>query len=302
MSEFIDWESELGVSSESIDDDIKGTDEVKVFTRLHKTEEEIQMLSLDEDLDEVKRMLLLIRTGQNVQLPAVLSALQRLLKTRRKETLTQIIPVLLESLPTRSTDFQIMAASVIYDIIEKGLLPDVIADEIHQCAAKLLNSKDEGAVTSRLKSSEIEALFQKAITLCQDTDYEVRACMCHQLNEFVKYVKLDSIRRSLFHEYVELIMDEEDFVREAALANIVKLTEFIDDSTKTNIIVPIWRKLCTEKPARLMELMARDFGAFLYNTKSCLSDGEVKFFVEFYHFMVFSNEEDLRIWSAYNFP
>ncbi|KAJ3065077.1 Serine/threonine-protein phosphatase 4 regulatory subunit 4, partial [Podochytrium sp. JEL0797] len=113
---------------------------------------------------------------------------------------------------------------------------------------------------------------------------------------------LDSIRRSLFHEYVELIMDEEDFVREAALANIVKLTEFIDDSTKSNIIVPIWRKLCTEKPARLLELMARDFGAFLYNTKNVLSEADVKFFVEFYHFMVFSQEEDLRIWSAYNFP
>ncbi|KAI9333692.1 armadillo-type protein [Obelidium mucronatum] len=352
MSEFIDWESELGVSSESIDDDIKGTDEVKVFTRLHKTDEEIQTLSLDEDLDEVKRIMLLIRTGQNVQLPAVLGSLQRLLKTRRKETMTQIFPLLLESLPTRLPDFQIMAASVIYDIIEKGMLPDVLADEIHHCAARLLNSKDEdvsavwgdvlivsikymtqkaiyesilpgchsysglsqpvplriwscrmlGAVTSRLKSAEIEALFQKAITLCQDTDYEVRACMCHQLNEFVRYVRLDSIRRSLFHEYVELIMDEEDFVREAALANIVKLTEFVDDSTKTNIVVPIWRKLCTEKPARLMELMARDFGAFLYNTKCVLSDGEVKFFIEFYHSMVFSTEEDLRIWSAFNFP
>ncbi|KAJ3061928.1 hypothetical protein HDU98_002191, partial [Podochytrium sp. JEL0797] len=70
ISDFIDWESELGVSNESIDDDIKGTDEVKVFTRLHKTEEEIQLLSLDEDLDEVKRMILLIRTGQNLQLPS----------------------------------------------------------------------------------------------------------------------------------------------------------------------------------------------------------------------------------------
>ncbi|ORY52094.1 ARM repeat-containing protein [Rhizoclosmatium globosum] len=352
MSEFIDWETELGVSNESIDDDIKGTDEVKVFTRLHKTEEEIQMLSLDEDLDEVKRIMLLIRTGQNVQLPAVLAVLPRLVKDRRKETVTQIIPLLLESLPTRPTDFQIMAASVMYEIIEKGLLPDILVDEIQQCASKLLNSRDEdvsavwgdvlivsikfmsqkaiydsilpgchaysglsqpvplriwscrmlGAVTSKLKSSEIEALFQKAITLCQDTDYEVRACMCHQLNEFVKYVKLDSIRRSLFHEYVELIMDEEDYVREAALANIVKLAEFIDDSTKSNIIVPIWKKLVTEKPARLLELMARDFGAFLFHTKNVMTEVDIKFFLEFYHFMVFSTEEDLRIWSAYNFP
>ncbi|KAI8612160.1 armadillo-type protein [Chytriomyces sp. MP71] len=352
ISEFIDWETELGVSSDSIDDDIKGTDEVKVFSRLHKTEEEIEQLSIDPDLDEIKRACLILRSGQNIQLPAILASMPRLLRERRKDTLAQILPLLLESLHTRPVDFQMMTAGSMYDIIEKGLLPENVVDAVYICAVKLLNSKDEdisavwgdvliisikfmsqkaiyesilpgclaysglsqpvplriwscrmlGAVTSRLKSNEIEALFQRAMTLCQDTDYEVRACMCHQLNEFAKHVKLDSIRRSLFHEYLELVMDEEDYVRESALANIVKLSEFVDDSTKSNIIVPIWKKLCAEKPAKLMELMSRDFGMFFYHSKSVLADDSVRFFIEFYQTTATSPEEDLRIWSAYNFP
>ncbi|KAJ3238354.1 Serine/threonine-protein phosphatase 4 regulatory subunit 4 [Chytriomyces hyalinus] len=352
MSEFIDWESELGVSSDSIDDDIKGTDEVKVLSRLHKTDEEIQQLSIDADLDEVSRALLILRNGQNIQLPAILSSLPRLLIQRRKETLSQIIPLLLDSLHSHPSEFQMMAAGTMYDVIDKGLIPEAVVDEVYACATKLLCNKDEnisavwgdvliisiksmsqkaiydsilpgclaysglsqpvplriwscrmlGAVVSRLKSSEIETLFQRAITLCQDTDYEVRACMCHQLNEFAKHVKLDSVRRSLFHEYVELIIDEEDYVREAALANLVKSAEFVDDTAKSNIIVPIWKKLCSEKPARLMELMARDFGLFFYHCKSVLPEDAVKFFMEFYQSTALSTEEDLRIWSAYNFP
>ena len=35
----------------------------------------------------------------------------------------------------------------------------------------------------------VEFFFKKAVLLCQDTDYEVRACMCDQLNAFVKAVK-----------------------------------------------------------------------------------------------------------------
>ncbi|KAJ3384062.1 hypothetical protein HDU84_003222, partial [Entophlyctis sp. JEL0112] len=219
MSDFIDWESELGVSSESIDDEIKGTDEVKVLARLHKTDEEIALLTLDESLDEVKRALHLLRYagpgrqgfgaypdrhGQPVQIPAVLSALPRLLKERRKETLAQVLPLCLvaalpasparygysdlatqqETLPARPPDLQIMAASVLYDLVDKGQLPEAAVDDVYQCAARLLNSKSEG---------------------------------------------VDAVRKQLFHEYVELVADEEDFVREVALANIVRLSEFADD-------------------------------------------------------------------------
>ena len=33
------------------------------------------------------------------------------------------------------------------------------------------------------------------------------------------------------NEYMELVMDEEDYVREAALTNLVQLLEHLDEST-----------------------------------------------------------------------
>ncbi|KAJ3131697.1 Serine/threonine-protein phosphatase 4 regulatory subunit 4 [Physocladia obscura] len=165
MGEFIDWESELGVSNESIDDDIKGTDEVKVFTRLHKTEDEISQLALDEDLDEVKRVLFLLRNGQNVQIPSVLSCLPRLIKERRKDAFALIFPALLESMQIRTRDLQIMAAGILYDLIENSQIPEVIVDETYQCAVKLLNSKDEdvSAVWGDVLIVSIKFMSQKSL-------------------------------------------------------------------------------------------------------------------------------------------
>ncbi len=40
-----------------------------------------------------------------------------------------------------------------------------------------------GALARRMDRDKIEqTFFRKAMALCQDTDYEVRACMCQQLN------------------------------------------------------------------------------------------------------------------------
>ena len=36
LSDFIDWEEALGLTPESLDDDIKGTDEIKLSSRLYK--------------------------------------------------------------------------------------------------------------------------------------------------------------------------------------------------------------------------------------------------------------------------
>ena len=46
-----------------------------------------------------------------------------------------------------------------------------------------------GALAKRMDGKRIEAtFFKKAMSLCQDTDYEVRSCMCKQLNAIAKGV------------------------------------------------------------------------------------------------------------------
>jgi hypothetical protein len=46
-----------------------------------------------------------------------------------------------------------------------------------------------GAAAPRLEKKNLQRSFtNKAIHLCQDTDYEVRASMCDQLNSIIKAV------------------------------------------------------------------------------------------------------------------
>ena len=37
--------------------------------------------------------------------------------------------------------------------------------------------------------------------------------------------------------------------------------------TKSNMILPIWKRICEERPPRLMGLISQDFGKFFYMTK-----------------------------------
>ncbi|KAJ3410634.1 Serine/threonine-protein phosphatase 4 regulatory subunit 4 [Chytridiales sp. JEL 0842] len=350
--DYIDWESALGLPPESIDDDIKGIDELKVSSRLYKTEEEIQRYTLPEDLDEIERVLFLLRNGSNIQAMSVISSFQRLLQTNRSETISIVLPIVLEQVQGRSADFQLATGSMLIYLLEKHQLSEKYVDMIAPAAFKLLESKDEdivllwadvliasmaymsvslieneilpgalldggfakpaplriwscrvlGAAAARLPSSKVEEFFRQAMVLCQDTDYEVRACMCDQLNAFVKAIKLDSSKRELMHEYVELVMDDELYVREAALSNMANLVEFADDSTKLNVILPLWRRMCDEMPFRLLRLLCKEFGRFFFNCKGVISEADRKFFLSFYHNMAKSDEEEHRSSCAYNLP
>ncbi|KAJ3209714.1 hypothetical protein HDU82_000277, partial [Entophlyctis luteolus] len=184
MSDFIDWESELGVSSESIDDEIKGTDEVKVLARLHKTDEEIALLTLDESLDEVKRALHLLRYAAGPDPGGPLRASPAAQRTAQGNTHPSAAAVSggrtpsltarygysdlatqQETLPARPPDLQIMAASVLYDLVDKGQLPEAAVDDVYQCAARLLNSKDEdiSAVWGDVFIVSIKFMSQKSV-------------------------------------------------------------------------------------------------------------------------------------------
>lgn len=56
-------------------------------------------------------------------------------------------------------------------------------------ALRLWSCRVFGALASRMEVKRIEStFFKKAMALCQDTDYEVRSCMCKQLNAIAKAV------------------------------------------------------------------------------------------------------------------
>ncbi|KAI8918170.1 armadillo-type protein [Powellomyces hirtus] len=354
-SDKIDWETVLGFASESLDTQIKGTDEHKLSNKLYKTEEEIGRYLLDEKLDDIDRAVHLLRNGMAVQKHSVAGTLIRLLHERGPETKTRLLPVIASIIPNEQHDLQIMFGKAIAqsteqgflsgpplnklipvaramiakkdaevaeawseilltmiqhltaEIIEKEILPELLVDEglAQPSTFRLWRARVIGVVAPRIMKTESQhQVFHKAMSLCQDTDYEVRACMCRQLNAIARAVGHERAVRELLPEYVELIMDEECVVREAAIDNIMQLMDFFEPAVKVQTIIPLWKKLCEEQSPRILQCLARQLGAFLWETREQLPDNDLRYFTNFYHSLSTSSysEDETREMCAFNFP
>ncbi|KAJ3295474.1 Serine/threonine-protein phosphatase 4 regulatory subunit 4, partial [Borealophlyctis nickersoniae] len=356
MADYIDWETGLGLPSESIDDEIKGTDELKLSNRLYKvgnTAEEIERFTVDESMGDVDRALYILKHGANVQKHSVVNSLPNLLHEHTSESRTRVLPALLDTIATEPKDFQIAVGKGMLQLMERGLLPPKTVQMVAGVARKLMDGKDSetvqvwsdililaikfmpldvieneilpealldgglaqpspfrlwccrvlGAVATRMEGKKAEDLFfRKAMTLCQDTDYEVRACMCRQLNAIARAVGLNLTKSALLPEYTELLTDEEDVVREAAIENLMTLLEFLDGDAKVRIVMPQWKKLCDERPPRILTLIAKELGGFMWQTKDQMSDSDTKWFVGFFQSIAASAVPEQREMCAFNFP
>ena len=165
--------------------------------------------------------------------------------------------------------------------------------------------------------------MKKAVALCQDTDYEVRAAMCDQLNNIAKAVGMETAKRELLREYQELMVDEHRYVKERAMTNLIQLLDFLDHGmqhnhffinkdTKVSFVIPSFKKHCEDKSDTLLPLVIKEFGVFLWNTKGiferkihmldAMTENDLKLFMLFYQSMALGPNLDYRRKCAYNYP
>ncbi|KAL2913564.1 Serine/threonine-protein phosphatase 4 regulatory subunit 4 [Polyrhizophydium stewartii] len=368
MADELDWEAMMMSADEgSIDDEIKGKDEVSLSSRLYKqlwvclpytetltftlfasisrmiacvtSDEEIERYMVDEGLNDVDRVLWILRHGHPTQKQGIISSLNALSSEYSDEFRTMVLPALLEVVATEQPAFQKTLGRFMADILVKSLLPPKMVQLVSPLARRLIESKDEDVVEvwadvfiACIKYMPLETIiqqilpealvdgglaqpapfriwieelfFRKALSLCQDTDYEVRRSMCHQLNAIAKAVGLKLTKSELIPEYMELVMDEEKVVRESAIKNLMKLLDFLDAESKSSTIIPLWRRLCEERPQGILALITRHLGAFLWQTRNEMSEADKKYFLAFYSSLALqpSSDEVVRDMCAYNFP
>nr|KAJ3420002.1 Serine/threonine-protein phosphatase 4 regulatory subunit 4 [Polyrhizophydium stewartii] len=332
MADELDWEAMMMSADEgSIDDEIKGKDEVSLSSRLYKqlwvclpytetltftlfasisrmiacSDEEIERYMVDEGLNDVDRVLWILRHGHPTQKQGIISSLNALSSEYSDEFRTMVLPALLEVVATEQPAFQKTLGRFMADILVKSLLPPKMVQLVSPLARRLIESKDEDVVEvwadvfiACIKYMPLETIIQ------QDTDYEVRRSMCHQLNAIAKAVGLKLTKSELIPEYMELVMDEEKVVRESAIKNLMKLLDFLDAESKSSTIIPLWRRLCEERPQGILALITRHLGAFLWQTRNEMSEADKKYFLAFYSSLALqpSSDEVVRDMCAYNFP
>lgn len=168
----------------------------------------------------------------------------------------------------------------------------------------------------------------------------VRGPIWHFKSHF-EFFRAEITRSLLLNEYLELLADEEDVVRKAALNNFTQLVDYVlpksfvqtvkiksdkktsneeligmmslsigsqvqttvDQDTKISIIIPKWRKICEERSTSILPEICHNIGLFLWSVRDVITGEDVDWFVSWYAKIASSTtDENVKKDCAFNLP
>nr|XP_048287143.1 serine/threonine-protein phosphatase 4 regulatory subunit 4 isoform X2 [Myodes glareolus] len=266
-----------------------------------KTPEEIERLTVDEDLSDIDRAVYLLSAGQDIQGTSVIANLPILMRQNPTETLRRVLPKVREVLHVASVEMQLTAAVSFLTILQEEsmsvhtyahsflqiillhlehrdtgvsnawletllsaieLLPkETLRHEIlnplvskaqlsQTVQSRLVSCKILGKLTNKFDTHSIKREILPLVkSLCQDVEYEVRSCMCRQLENIAQGIGTELTKSVVLPELIELSRDESGSVRLAAFETLVNMLDMFD----TGIFTPdqhlrfleFYKKLCT---------------------------------------------------------
>ncbi|XP_042091351.1 serine/threonine-protein phosphatase 4 regulatory subunit 4 isoform X2 [Ovis aries] len=292
-----------------------------------KTPEEIERLTVDEDLSDIERAVYLLSAGQDIQGTSVIANLPFLMRQNPAETLRRVLPKVrvhedahlftqrvwislclsrgcgsveekqeLEALHVAGVEMQLTAAvsfltilqdesvsvhtyahsflqvillhlehrdagvsnawletllSVI-DVLPKDTLrheilnPLVSKAQLSQTVqSRLVSCKILGKLTNKFDALAIKREILPLVkSLCQDVEYEVRSCMCRQLENIAQGIGTELTKSVVLPELIELSRDEGSSVRLAAFETLVNLLDIFDTDDRSQTILPVVKSFC----------------------------------------------------------
>ncbi|XP_071401700.1 LOW QUALITY PROTEIN: serine/threonine-protein phosphatase 4 regulatory subunit 4, partial [Centroberyx affinis] len=129
------------------------------------TAEEIDQLTVDEDLNDIERAVYLLSLGQEVQRASVISNLPSLVRQNPAETFRRVVPKVREVLQVAGADIQLAAAASFLTILQD----DIVLIHTHTYSilkTVLLNLNHRDAVVS---TAWLETLLSAINTLPKET-------------------------------------------------------------------------------------------------------------------------------------
>uniref|UniRef100_A0A3B4WBB9 Protein phosphatase 4 regulatory subunit 4 n=1 Tax=Seriola lalandi dorsalis TaxID=1841481 RepID=A0A3B4WBB9_SERLL len=289
-----------------------------------KTAEEIDQLTVDEDLNDIERAVYLLSVGQEVQRASVISNLPSLVRQNPAETFRRVVPKVREALNGCGAEIQLAAAASFLTILQDDIIlihthtirdlylshsvPDSLCTRLSLCTcvslylslsvpvllctclslqvlnpllyqsqlshslqARLASCRILGKVACKFDSHIVRMeLLPLARSLCQDVEFEVRACMCRQLESIARATGME-----LLPELVELAGDEESSVRLAAFDTIINLMEMIDSDDRLHVVVPLVMSVCeasSQADEAVVASLSFQFGRLCSGLTGSLSD------------------------------
>ncbi|XP_063078615.1 serine/threonine-protein phosphatase 4 regulatory subunit 4 isoform X5 [Engraulis encrasicolus] len=314
-----------------------------------KTAEEIDKLTVDENLNDIERAVYLLSSGQDVQRASVIVNLPTLVRQNPAETFRRVVPKVREVLHVAGVEIQLAAASSFLTILQDDIvliqththsilqivllnadhretvvsnawletllaaidaLPkETIRQEIlsplvskaqlsQSVQARLASCRILGKVAGKFDSSVVKKdLLPLVRSLCQDVEYEVRSCMCRQLENIARGIGLEHTKAVILPELVELARDEGSTVRLAAFDTIINLLEMFDSALspspvddRTRVIFPLVKTFCEKcfkADEAVLASLSFQYGKLCHGLSACFTEEQHLWFLEFYKKLCF---------------
>ena len=190
-----------------------------------------------------------------------------------------------------------MRADVSDLALSKGQVEETVESRVVCCRIM-------GALAPHLDRSALESkLFRKAMALCQDTDAEVRICMCEQLYAFASAVSPELLP-TVLPELFELLNDEDGRVKQSALECLIRMLELIPKEARKERVIPMLHGLCTDTSESASFILVGVFGRILQRVACDLEgdDDYAPFYDAYRRLAGLEQPPELRARAAEQFP
>ncbi|XP_053836839.1 serine/threonine-protein phosphatase 4 regulatory subunit 4 isoform X2 [Vidua macroura] len=261
-----------------------------------KTPEEIERLTVDEELSDIERAVYLLSSGQDIQGTSVVANLPVLMRQNPAETLRRVLPKIREVLHVAGVEMQLTAAVSFLTVLQEesvsihtyshsflhiilqnlehrdagvsnawletllavieALPKETVRHEIlnplvskaqlsQTLQSRLVSCKIIGKVANKFEAHIVKREVLPLVkSLCQDVEYEVRTCMCRQLEHVARGIGTELTKTVVLSELVELARDEGSSVRLAAFETLVNLLDMFDADDRSQTVLPLVKSFC----------------------------------------------------------
>lgn len=157
-----------------------------------------------------------------------------------------------------------------------------------------------------LTRAEVQQFFYgRILEMCQDPERAVRAQSCRCLGR-MKELGREVLEGRVLKEVFELMDDEDNVVREAALDTLLQLLDFLSDDVKTDKVVPFVRRafnrLAMDPLDPLAVAFSKSLGPLLAKVGPMMQEEDREALAKSFKMMAtFPYKEDLRQNCAFNF-
>ncbi|TSR99385.1 Serine/threonine-protein phosphatase 4 regulatory subunit 4 [Bagarius yarrelli] len=246
--------------------------------------EEIEKLTVDEDLNDIERAVYLLSSGQDVQRASVIVNLPNLVRQNPAETFRRVVPKVREVLHVAGADMQLAAAGSFLTVLQDDIvLIQTHTHSILQIVLLNLDHRDSVVSSAWLETllSAIDALPKETIRqeilgplvskaqLSQTVQSRLASCrilgkvaakfessavkkdlvpmvrsLCQDVEYEVRSCIPEHLKAVVLPELVELARDEGSTVRLAAFDTIINLLEMFDNDDRTHVIFPLVKTFC----------------------------------------------------------